>query len=182
MLSACVLPAYALPLAARARPTHALPRTGRNNKGAPHGLTGRARAALPAVGTPGCCVVAANAGFQRPGRLAGRDAPGAAGGRLAAAPRRRQAGQPPAVRTRLRGLPPDAVRGAASLFASAIGWVMGAGSALLYAPILLRLLRARSADGMTVWTWVLQLVAFAVRLHGSPPAIARSPCARMASG
>lgn len=45
--------------------------------------------------------------------------------------------------------------------ASALGYAMGAGSLLLFAPILINILKAKSSKGMSVTTWVLQLTAFA---------------------
>jgi hypothetical protein len=44
--------------------------------------------------------------------------------------------------------------------ASLLGLAMGAGSLLLYSPIVLRLARTRSADGMAASTWALQLFGF----------------------
>jgi mannose-P-dolichol utilization defect protein 1 len=44
--------------------------------------------------------------------------------------------------------------------ASLLGMVMGAGSLLLYSPIVLRLVRTRSAEGMALSTWALQLFGF----------------------
>jgi hypothetical protein len=44
--------------------------------------------------------------------------------------------------------------------ASLLGLAMGAGSLLLYSPIVLRLWRTRSADGMAASTWALQLFGF----------------------
>jgi len=46
------------------------------------------------------------------------------------------------------------------LAAFMMGSVMGAGSFVLYSPIVLRLLRTRRASGMSVSTWALQLFAF----------------------
>lgn len=45
--------------------------------------------------------------------------------------------------------------------ASALGYAMGAGSLLLFAPIIVNLLQAKTAKGMSISTWVLQLTAFA---------------------
>lgn len=44
--------------------------------------------------------------------------------------------------------------------ASSLGYTMGAGSLLLFAPILLNLIRAKSSEGMSVSTWVLQVGSF----------------------
>ena len=54
------------------------------------------------------------------------------------------------------------VAGACNLkgLAGLVGWVMGAGSLFLFAPIQLRMLRKRSAAGLSVTTWALQLAAF----------------------
>lgn len=45
--------------------------------------------------------------------------------------------------------------------ASALGYIMGGGSLLLFAPIIINLVKAKSAQGMSVSTWLLQLAAFA---------------------
>ena len=44
--------------------------------------------------------------------------------------------------------------------AALVGWVMGAGSLFLFAPIFLRMIRKKSAAGLSVVTWVLQMAAF----------------------
>ena len=44
--------------------------------------------------------------------------------------------------------------------ASLLGAAMGAGSLLLYSPIVLRLVRTRSAQGMALSTWALQSAGF----------------------
>lgn len=46
------------------------------------------------------------------------------------------------------------------LVAFLMGSAMGAGSFVLYSPIVLRLLRTRRASGMSVATWAMQLFAF----------------------
>ena len=49
---------------------------------------------------------------------------------------------------------------AADDVASALGYVVGAGSLLLYTPIALRIVRTGNADGLTLSTWWLKLVAY----------------------
>ena len=46
------------------------------------------------------------------------------------------------------------------LFARALGWVMLAGSLVVYSPILIRVVRTGKAEGLSVTTWLLALVGF----------------------
>jgi mannose-P-dolichol utilization defect 1 len=48
----------------------------------------------------------------------------------------------------------------ADVVARGLGYVIGAGSLLLYTPIAIRVLRQRSADGLTESTWWLKLVSY----------------------
>lgn len=52
------------------------------------------------------------------------------------------------------------VESVVELAAFFLGSAMGAGSFVLYSPIILRLMRTRQARGMSVTTWALQLFAF----------------------
>ena len=49
---------------------------------------------------------------------------------------------------------------AADDVANALGYLVGAGSLLLYTPIALRIVRTSSAEGLTLSTWWLKLVAY----------------------
>ena len=49
---------------------------------------------------------------------------------------------------------------ATDALADALGFVVGAGSLLLYTPIALRLMRTSSADGLTLSTWWLKLASY----------------------
>ena len=96
---------------------------------------------------------------------------GAAGGRQpsAAGLRRNRRSGGLACRAGLLPSPADVVGSVAdaacavcslSGLASLVGWAMGAGSLALFAPILLRMVRKRSAAGLSITTWMLQMAAF----------------------
>lgn len=44
--------------------------------------------------------------------------------------------------------------------AEGLGYLIGAGSVLLYTPIAVRIVRTKSADGLTISTWWLKIVSF----------------------
>ena len=48
----------------------------------------------------------------------------------------------------------------ASLLAQGLGYLVGAGSFLLYTPIAVRILRQKTADGLTTSTWWLKLTSY----------------------
>lgn len=50
----------------------------------------------------------------------------------------------------------------ASLLAQGLGYLVGAGSFLLYTPIAVRIVRQKNADGLTVSTWWLKLASYTV--------------------
>ena len=65
--------------------------------------------------------------------------------------------QPLAAMTSLRRAHPSA---AADDVASALGYVIGAGSLLLYTPIAMRIVRIGSADELTLSTWWFKLLSY----------------------
>jgi mannose-P-dolichol utilization defect protein 1 len=48
----------------------------------------------------------------------------------------------------------------ATFLATSLGYLVGAGSLILYTPIAVRILRQRTADGLTLSTWWLKLAAY----------------------
>lgn len=58
----------------------------------------------------------------------------------------------------LTGAPP--ADGLATSIAEALGYLIAFGSVLLYTPIAVRILRQKSADGLTVSTWWLKLTSY----------------------
>ena len=66
-------------------------------------------------------------------------------------------------------MPSDAV----VVVSMVIGWLSAAGSTLLYTPMIFRVLRKRSADGLVVSTWWLKFSSYSAMLvynvvHGFP--------------
>jgi uncharacterized protein with PQ loop repeat len=49
---------------------------------------------------------------------------------------------------------------ATSVIAQGLGYVVGAGSLLLYTPIAIRVCRERDASGLTLSTWWLKLISY----------------------
>jgi mannose-P-dolichol utilization defect 1 len=54
----------------------------------------------------------------------------------------------------------DTTMGAATIVANGLGYLVGAGSLLLYTPIAIRITRQRSADGLTLSTWWLKVISY----------------------
>ena len=84
---------------------------------------------------------------------------------LRSAPRTQPRGRAPVRPPRAAIAAPAAAVAAAGqtllqTLASLLGMAMGAGSLLLYSPIVLRLWRTRKAEGMALSTWALQLFGF----------------------
>lgn len=59
---------------------------------------------------------------------------------------------------------PVAAASVNDLVAKILGYVLGAGSMLVYTPIILSLVKAKNADGFSVMTWVFNLLGLAVAL------------------
>ena len=57
-----------------------------------------------------------------------------------------------------------AVASVNDLVAKAVGYLLGAGSMLVYMPIILGLVKDKNADGMSVMTWVYNLLGMSVAL------------------
>lgn len=71
----------------------------------------------------------------------------------------------PAARTPYASMPPSpeftiAEVSATSVIAQGLGYVIGAGSLLLYTPIAIRVCRQRDASGLTLSTWWLKLISY----------------------
>ena len=60
----------------------------------------------------------------------------------------------------LAALDPESTTAAFQSLATRLGYAVGAGSVMLYTPIAVRLLRQKSAEGLTIATWVCKLASF----------------------
>jgi len=60
----------------------------------------------------------------------------------------------------LAALDPESTTAAFLSLATQLGYAVGAGSVMLYTPIAVRLLRQKSAEGLTIATWVCKLASF----------------------
>ena len=52
----------------------------------------------------------------------------------------------------------------AEAVSTAIGWLIAAGSTLLYSPMIFRVLRKKSAEGLALSTWWLKFSAYSATL------------------
>ena len=60
----------------------------------------------------------------------------------------------------LAALDPESTNAAFQSLATQLGYAVGAGSVMLYTPIAIRLLRQKSAEGLTLATWICKLASF----------------------